>query len=35
MDTEISTPYPESWGEGVSAQTFSEGIKEDAWVRDS
>jgi len=33
LDTEISTPYPESWGEGIPAKAFAEGIKENAWVR--
>ena len=28
MDTEVSPPYPESWREGISEQTFPEGDKE-------
>jgi len=30
LDTEISPPYPESWGAGVYKQTFSQGIEGDA-----
>jgi len=30
MDTEISPPYPESWGGGIYRKTFPEGIKKDA-----
>ena len=32
MDTEISPPYPESWGTGVYKQTFPEGTEGDAGV---
>ena len=32
LDTEISPPYPESWGAGVYKQTFPQGIKGDAWM---
>ena len=28
LDTEISPPYPKSWGAGVFAKTFSEGDDE-------
>ena len=35
LDTEISPPYPESWGAGLSHQTFPQGIEENAGVRDS
>jgi hypothetical protein len=30
LDTEISSPYPESWGAGVYKQTFPQGIERDA-----
>ena len=32
LDTEVSSPYPESWGVGVYQQTFPTGIKDDAGV---
>jgi hypothetical protein len=32
MDTEISLPYPESWREGISEQTFPEGDEGFAWL---
>ena len=32
LDTEISAPYPESWGAGVYKQTFPQGIEDDARV---
>jgi hypothetical protein len=35
LDTEISLPYPESWCKGIYEQTFSQGIKGYAWVRDT
>ena len=35
VDTEISSPYPESWGEGVYEQTFPQGVEKNAGVRDS
>ena len=35
IDTEISPPYPESWGAGVCKQTFPQSIKGNAGVRDS
>jgi len=35
LDTEISPPYPKSWGAGIFAKTFSEGDDELAGMRDS
>ena len=35
LDTEISPPYPKSWGARVFAKTFSEGDEESAGMRDS
>ncbi len=35
LDTEIPPPYPESWGGGIYKQTFPEGTKKDARVRDN
>ena len=32
LDTEISAPYPESWGAGVYQQTFPQDTEEDARV---
>jgi len=34
LDSEISPPYPKSWGARVFAKTFSEGDEEPAGMRD-
>ena len=34
LDTEISPPYPKSWGAGIFTKTFSEGDDEPAGMRD-
>ena len=35
LDTEISPPYPKSWGAGIFKKTFSEGDDELAGMRDN
>jgi len=35
LDTEISPPYPESWGGGIYKQTFPKDNEKDAGVRDN
>ena len=35
LDTEISPPYPESWGAGIYKQTFPKDNEKDARVRDN
>lgn len=34
LDSEISPPYPKSWGTRVFEKTFSEGDEESAGMRD-